>query len=201
MSKSLTFATRGSQLLAWCGGALMLLSAALITLDVLARNIFASTFFESFEISTYALAATVSFGMAYALSTKAHIRIEVLYILFPPSIRRALDIVAITALLAVSLFLTWFGFQTLADSWALGARSNSAMSVPLAVPQTFWVAGLAWFSVTCVVLAARTFVHLARGRTDAVEKEVGIASLAEEIAASTEPPLSGLPVSPAVERG
>jgi TRAP-type C4-dicarboxylate transport system permease small subunit len=187
MSKSLTFATRGSQLLAWCGGALMLVSAALISLDVLARNLFASTFFESFELSTYALAATVSFGMAYALSTKAHIRIEVLYILFPPSLRRALDILAIASLLGVSLFMTWFGFQTLADSWALGARSNSAMSVPLAVPQAIWVAGLAWFSVTCLVLAARTFVHLARGRTDAIEREVGVASLTEEIAASTEP--------------
>ena len=195
MSKGLTFATRGSQLLAWCGGALMLLSAALISLDVIARNIFASTFFESFELSTYALAATVSFGMAYALSTKAHIRIEVLYVLFPRSLRRALDILAIVSLLGVSLLMTWFGFQTLADSWALGARSNSAMSVPLAVPQAIWVAGLAWFSVTCAVLAARTFVHLARGRTDAVEKEVGVASLTEEIAASTEP----LP-SPLAER-
>jgi TRAP-type C4-dicarboxylate transport system permease small subunit len=199
MGKGLSFATRGSQLLAWCGGALMLLSAALITLDVFVRNLFASTFFESFELSTYALAATVSFGMAYALTTKAHIRIEVLYTLLPPPVRRALDVLAISSLLAVSLFLTWFGFQTVADSWALGARSNSAMSVPLAVPQAIWVAGLAWFCVTCVVLAARTFVHLARGQADAVEREVGIASLAEEIAASTELP-SHMKTSAVAER-
>jgi TRAP-type C4-dicarboxylate transport system permease small subunit len=186
MNKSPSFAARGSQWLAWVGGALMLVSAVLVSLDVIARNLFASTVFESFELSTYALAATVSFGFAFALTSKAHIRIEVLYILLPPPVRRALDLVAIIVLFAVTLALAWFGAQTAAESWSLGARSNSALSIPLAIPQGIWVAGLLWFCVATGLLAGRAVVNLARGHTDEIEQEVGIASLAEEIEASTE---------------
>lgn len=187
MSARPSLAARGSQWLAWIGGGLMLASAVLISLDVITRNLFASTFFESFELSTYALAATVSFGFAYALTSKAHIRIEVVYILLAPPIRRALDLLAILALFAVTLALGWFGAQTALESWSLGARSNSALSVPLAIPQGIWVAGLVWFCIATGLLALRAVVNLARGRSDLVEQEVGVASLAEEIEASTEP--------------
>jgi TRAP-type C4-dicarboxylate transport system permease small subunit len=193
-----SLAARGSQWLAWIGGGLMLVSAVLISLDVITRNLFASTFFESFELSTYALAATVSFGFAFALTSKAHIRIEVVYILLPLPIRRALDLLAILALLAVTLALAWFGAQTAAESWSLGARSNSALSVPLAIPQGVWVAGLVWFCLATGLLALRAVLNLARGRGDLVEQEVGVASLAEEIEASTEPRphLDGVAASP-----
>ncbi len=186
MSGPPAFTTRGSQWLAWIGGGLMLASAVLISLDVVARNLFASTFFESFEISTYALAATVSFGLAFALTTKAHVRIEALYIVAPARIRRVLDLLAILSLTAVALALAWFGAQTVAESFALGARSNSAMAVPLVIPQAIWLAGLVWFLIVTAWLAVRTIVLLASGRADAVEREVGIVSLEEEIEASTE---------------
>lgn len=201
MSRSSTLAARGSQFLAWIGGGLMLVSAVLISLDVIVRNLFASTIFESFELSTYALAATVSFGFAFALTSKAHIRIEVLYVLLPPPLRRALDLLAIVALFALALALAWFGAQTVEESWALGAHSNSALSVPLIVPQGIWLAGLVWFCFATGLLALRTLAHLAAGRTDAVEQEVGIASLEEEIEASTEAHQRGTTAPLAAERG
>jgi TRAP-type C4-dicarboxylate transport system permease small subunit len=182
-----SFAARGSQWLAWIGGALMLLSAVLISLDVVTRNLFASTFFESFELSTYTLAATVAFGFAYALTTKAHIRIEVVYVLLPAMLRRVLDIVAILALFALALGLAWFGAQTALESWSLGAHSNSALSVPLVIPQGVWVAGLVWFCIATGLLAFRALFNAVRGRAGLIEQEIGVASLAEEIEASTEP--------------
>jgi TRAP-type C4-dicarboxylate transport system permease small subunit len=182
-----SFAARGSQWLAWIGGALMLLSAVLISLDVVTRNLFASTFFESFELSTYTLAATVAFGFAYALTTKAHIRIEVVYVLLPGMLRRALDLVAILALFALAIGLAWFGAQTALESWSLGAHSNSALSVPLVIPQGVWVAGLVWFCIATGLLAFRALFNAVRGRPGLIEQEIGVASLAEEIEASTEP--------------
>lgn len=165
----------------------MLASAVLISLDVVARNLFASTFFESFELSTYALAAMVSFGFAFALTSKAHVRIEVVYILLPSALRRALDLVAIFALFAVAIAVAWFGTQTVLESWSLGARSNSALSMPLAMPQGIWAAGLIWFCLATGLLAFRAVINLARGRGDLVEEEIGVATLTQEIEASTEP--------------
>lgn len=187
MKSGASLVARGSQWLAWIGGALMLASAVLVSLDVVARNLFASTFFESFELSTYALAAMVSFGFAFALTSKAHVRIEVVYILLPSAVRRALDLVAIFALLVVTVALAWFGTQTVLESWSLGARSNSALSVPLAIPQGIWAAGLIWFCVASGWLAFRAVINIARGRGDLVEEEIGVATMAEEVEASTEP--------------
>ncbi len=164
----------------------MLLAAVLISLDVITRNLFTSTFFESFELSTYMLAATVSFGFAYALVSKAHIRIEVLYVLLPVVVRRALDVLTIFILFALAACFAWFGAQTALESWSLGARSNSALSVPLALPQGVWAAGLLWFCIAAGLLALRSLLNAVRGRTDLIEEEVGVASLAEEIEASTE---------------
>jgi TRAP-type C4-dicarboxylate transport system permease small subunit len=192
---------RGSQWLAWIGGGLMLLSAVLISLDVITRNLFASTFFESFELSTYALAATVSFGFAYALTSKAHIRIEVLYVLMPAPARRALDLLAILALFAMTVALAWFGGQTAMVSWSMGARSNSALSLPLAVPQGIWAVGLIWFCLAAGLLLLRALANAARGRGDLIEEEVGVASLAEEIEASTEPRQPPDAAAIAAERG
>lgn len=187
MKSGASLVARGSQWLAWIGGALMLASAVLVSLDVVARNLFASTFFESFELSTYALAAMVSFGFAFALTSKAHVRIEVVYILLPSAVRRALDLVAIFALLVVTVALAWFGTQTVLESWGLGARSNSALSVPLAIPQGIWAAGLIWFCLATGWLAFRAVINIARGRGDLVEEEIGVATMAEEVEASTEP--------------
>lgn len=171
--------------LAWAGGALMLLCAILVSLDVLTRKLLGSTFFESFELSTYAFAIMVSFGCAYALMTKAHIRIEVLYRLLPGLLQRILDIVSVLGLLICAVVLFWFAWVTFADSWVLGAKSNSPLGVPLVIPQGIWMVGFAWFAISCAVLFVLSLVNFVKGRHDKVETDVGIVTLEEEIDAST----------------
>ena len=72
-----------SRALASLGGAMLLVSAVLISLDVVFRAAFKLNLFESFELSTYAFAISTSLGMSYALVTRAHIRIELLYVKMP----------------------------------------------------------------------------------------------------------------------
>ena len=87
--------SRVSRWFAWGGGALILGSATLITLDVIFRNLVKSTYFESFELSGYAFAISTSFGLAYAFFSKAHIRIEVLYNFLPKKARAWFDVVSV----------------------------------------------------------------------------------------------------------
>lgn len=176
---------RISRIFAWLGGLLVLVAALLISLDVLTRNILGSTFFESFELGSYAFAACVALGMSYALTSKAHIRIEVVYSLFPRRFRVVLDVMAIMFLAVAASVLAWFAAQTVYDSYSIGAHSNTTLAVPLVLPQGLWLAGLGWFALTTVWLAASSLLHLSHGRPDLVLREIGVPALQEEILQSS----------------
>lgn len=174
-----------SRALAWLGGAMLLASAALISLDVVFRAAFKLNIFESFELSTYAFAISTSLGMSYALVTRAHIRIELLYLKVPMRGRAWLDVAACTGLATcVGVLLYWAG-QLVLSNWASGARSNSSLAIRLAWPQGLWLLGLAWFALLALLYAAVGLWQCLRGRHEAAHQRLGVASLKEEIDAST----------------
>jgi TRAP-type C4-dicarboxylate transport system permease small subunit len=173
-----------SKLFAWAGGAVLLCSAALISLDVVFRALFKATIFESFELSTYAFAIATAFGLAFALSTKAHIRIEVVYNALSLRLRAWLDVMSYAVLsLAAGVLLYWCAVTVFANAQA-GARSNSALSVPLAIPQGLWLAGLAWFALVAIICTVAGLWTLLRKGPQAATSLLGVASLQEEIEAS-----------------
>lgn len=177
-------AARVSRWLAWIGGAMLLLCAILVSLDVVFRAALKVTYFESFELSTYAFAIATAMGMSYALVSRAHIRIEVLYMMLRPAGRGWFDVIAyaVLALCAVVL-LYWCGHVVMAN-YDSGARSNSSLAVPLALPQGIWLVGLAWFALLAVLYTVHGLLLCLRGRAEEAHRRLGVASLEEEIEAS-----------------
>lgn len=174
-----------SRWLAWLGGAALLLSAGLIFLDVVFRALWKVTYFESFELSTYAFAIAVAMGMSYAMVTRAHIRIELLYVLLPEKWRSWLDAWCYIGLSVVSLVLLYWCSLTVLGNLQSGARSNSSLSIPLVWPQGIWLLGLAWLALLSTLYAVYGFISCLRGRTAEAAPLLGIASLQEEIAVGT----------------
>lgn len=170
-----------SRFLAWVAGALILASAVLVSVDVITRSIMRVTFLESFELSSYAFAAAVTLGLAYTLTSRTHIRIEVVYSLFRRPTRIALDLVAIFLLAFVAIALAWFAGQTVLFTFEMGARSNTSLGIPMVIPQGVWLAGLIWFALTAVWLAVRSVFHLLARRHNEVSREIGVLALHEEI--------------------
>jgi len=177
-------ASQVSRWLAWIGGALLLVCAVLVSLDVVFRALFKVTFFESFELSTYAFAIATALGMSYALATRAHIRIEVLYQTLGVRWRGWLDVFAYCVLaLCAGVLLYWCGHVVL-DNWNSGARSNSSLAVPLAIPQAIWLLGLAWFALLAALYAVYGLVKCLAGDPATAHQRLGVASLDDEIDAS-----------------
>lgn len=170
-----------SRVLAWIAGLLIVGAAALVSIDVVTRNLFGTTIVESFELSIYAFAIAVTFGMAFTLITKAHIRIEVVYSFFPERVRAILDVLAVVTLSIAALVLVWFTGTTVYDTVAIGARSNTSLGIPMIIPQGLWFAGWVWFALTSLWLTVRAIVHFSRGQLDLVRQEVGVVLLQEEI--------------------
>jgi TRAP-type C4-dicarboxylate transport system permease small subunit len=171
-----------SRYLAWLSGAILLFGCAgLITLDVILRFFLNRTVVESFEISGYAFAAAVALGMAYTVSCKSNIRIDLLANRLPLRARVMLDMVAHLAILVVAATIAWYALQTWLQSLKLDAKSISILQVPLVLPQGIWLLGLIWFALFAAVIAWHSARLLLRGELAAVQELIGPATLREEI--------------------
>jgi TRAP-type C4-dicarboxylate transport system permease small subunit len=178
--------SRISRILARAGGMLILLCAVLVSLDVAFRNSFRITIFESYELTSYAVAIAITFGFAWALVSKAHIRIEVIYNALPLKPRCYLDALAVGVLGVVAVILTYWGAEVAIDSFEMQSHSNSTLAIPMAFPQGLWALGLVWFAICSVVLFGVAVYGLWRRRYSDVQAIFGLASVEEEIDLSLE---------------
>jgi len=126
----------------WFGGALILLAAILIGIDVLMRKFLARSIGGADELAGYALAIGTTWGLGAALLDRAHIRIDSLYVNFPQKLRLALDVLAIVLFVTFFALIAWHGWGVVTQSWTAGSRSQSALETPTVIPQALWIAGL-----------------------------------------------------------
>ncbi len=175
------FIDRSAIWFARLGGMMVALIGVLITIDVISRNLFGRMAVNSLELSTYLFAAAIAFGMAYASTSGAHIRIDIVSSKMPPPIRRSLDFLAYLTLAALALFLFYFALKIAAQSYQRGVRSNSAIALPLIYPQLLWLVGLACFALTTVMMAGRYGFLLATGRTAEADRLSRLGSPEQEV--------------------
>jgi TRAP-type C4-dicarboxylate transport system permease small subunit len=165
----------------WFGGALVLLAAILIGIDVLLRKFFARSIGGADELAGYSLAIGTAWGLGATLIDRAHIRIDSLYVLFPQKLRLWLDVIALALFIAFFGLMTWHGLGVLAQSWTSGTRSQSALETPTVVPQLLWIAGLVGFLVIGLVLLAHALLLGARGDIRAMAQAISTRSAEEEV--------------------
>jgi TRAP-type C4-dicarboxylate transport system permease small subunit len=182
MQRLIVLATAVSRAGTWFGGALVVIAAVTVTVDVVLRAALSITIGGSDELSGYALAVASAFAFALALLDRAHVRIDTLYTLLPVRLAAALDLLAMAAMLALATFLAMQGWRVFAQSYSLGARALTQLNTPLSVPQGLWVAGLAWFAVVALLLMLRALLLLAQGDARGVQHLLGTKTAAEELA-------------------
>ncbi len=165
----------------WFGGALVLLAAVLIGIDVLMRKFLARSIGGADELAGYALAIGTAWGLGATLLDRAHIRIDSLYVLFPQKLRLVLDAVAILLLVGFFALTTWHGLGVVSQSWTSGSRSQSALETPTILPQALWIVGLAAFVVVGVLLLRQALRTALSGDLRATAKLISTRSAEEEV--------------------
>jgi TRAP-type C4-dicarboxylate transport system permease small subunit len=165
----------------WFGGALILLAAVLIGIDVLMRKFLTASIGGADELAGYALAIGTAWGLGAALIDRAHIRIDSLYVLFPRRLRLLLDLVALILFVAFFALMTWHGWGVVTQSWTSGSRSQSALETPTVIPQALWIVGLFGFAVVGVLLFFHALGMITRGDYAGAGRVIGTRSAEEEI--------------------
>ncbi|HVL57489.1 MAG TPA: TRAP transporter small permease [Burkholderiaceae bacterium] len=162
------------------GGALLLAAAVLVSFDVLARKFLNWSLGGADELSGYAFAIGTAWSFAFVVLERGNVRVDALYLRLPASARSWLDLAALAALATFAGLIVRWGGDVMARSVALAARSNSALAVPLAIPQSVWWAGYALFLATLIVLFARVALALAAGDHAAVARLAGARSATDD---------------------
>ena len=178
----LVFANRGSRAAALAGGGMILAAAVLVSIDVLLRKFANVTLGGADELSGYALAIGSTWSFAFVLLNRGNVRIDALYQHLPRPLAALCDIAAVTALLVFVSVVAWYGYGVMAQSWAVNAHSNSALAVPLAVPQGLWFAGYAWFVLCAVALLLRALLPFMVADWASVNALIGARSMEEDAA-------------------
>ena len=166
----------------WFGGALILLAAILIGIDVVMRKFFTDSIGGADELAGYALALGTAWSLGAALVDRAHIRIDSLYVLLPRRLRFLLDIAGLVLLVAFFGLVAWHGWNVVLQSWVSESRSQSALQTPTVIPQFIWFSGLVVFVVVGIVLLLHALVLASRGEHAAVAKAISTRSAEEEVA-------------------
>lgn len=170
------------------GGAAILLSAFMITIDVIARRVFGLSTWGADELSYYALAISTSWAFGYAMLVKAHIRIDLITSRLDRRLRSVCNVIALLAMGLFALAACRAILHDVERAWSRGATSITALETPLWIPQGLWLAGFMFFALTVFLLLVRVIVALVIERDyDIAERHGGAVSLDVEVssAAST----------------
>lgn len=165
----------------WISGGFLLLSAVLVGVEVLMRNIFQYSFGGVDEISSYIFAIGVSWSLAFTLLSRAHIRIDLFYGRMTPTWRAALDILSLACLLCVTALLFQQALDSTTTSFEIGARSNTPLGVTLWIPQSLWAAGLGFFGLVQIYLLGSITRLFIKNNMKQIADISGVKSLDEEI--------------------
>lgn len=170
-----------SRVLVWIGGGLILLSAFLVTFEVMLRKLFNVSIGGADELSGYAFGVATSLAFAYALFERAHIRVDALYGLFPFPLKLLASFLGMILLVGFAAIVGWTAWLLVADTLAFGSRSITPMRVPLAIPQIPWLIGWLFFVVAGFLVLLAALQRLLSGDAEGADRLIGVKSVDEQI--------------------
>ncbi len=177
---------RVGTLMGYVAGWGFLAISALITFDVLGRRFFGISTQATTELSGYALAFGMAWGLAHTLSMRAHVRIDVVVNLFPPRVRQWLHLTSLAFLGVLTGYLFYGAWTLVEESMLFNATDISVIRTPLAIPQGLWAAGIGVFFVLIIALFVEALLLVLAGRTGEAEALLTSRTYQEEVAEALE---------------
>lgn len=175
MKRLLSWLQRMNEGLAVAAGILLLTSVAVTLFDIIARR-FHMALGGTDELSGYAMAIATSWGISYALTSMAHVRIDLLRARCASRGQALFDTVAILSLAGVATVIAYRVWPVLAKTIKFNSTANTTLETPLWIPQTLWLAGWMWFAVSSIIIAISVLIYVATGKFEEVNNVAGMRS-------------------------
>jgi TRAP-type C4-dicarboxylate transport system permease small subunit len=133
--------------LAYFSGVVLLLASFFITVDVIGRRFLHFSSKATDEFGGYALLFGGMLALAFALTTGAHVRIDVLMPHLPRWARAFLNYATLVAMTAFASIIAFYVWKLTIESYLTDARAMSFLRTPLFVPQGALAVGFSLLAV------------------------------------------------------
>jgi TRAP-type C4-dicarboxylate transport system permease small subunit len=147
-----TLLDRISMGLAYVAGAILLAASFFITFDVIGRRFFHVSSQATDEFGGYALLCGGMLAVAFALTTGAHVRIDILMPHLPSWASALLGYAALAAMTAFASIIDFYVWKLTIESWTTDARAMSFLRTPLFLSQGVLAIGLGLLAVHGAVI-------------------------------------------------
>lgn len=136
-----------------------------LTLEILGRKFFATSFKGIDELGGFVLAISAAIGASYAMAQRNHTRVDVFLVRMPTRLQRSLNTLAMLAFAGFSSFAVWRGFSVLSETLEFGSTATN-LEQPLWVPQALWLVGLALLALISLLYAFHAVYLLVKQRPE-----------------------------------
>ena len=160
--------------------------ALFITADIVGRSVFGVSSTATVEITGYMLAGGIAWALAHTLARRAHIRVDVWVNRLPLRLRAWLHLLSLLLLGGFAGFCAWAAWGLVDESLLFDAHDNSALRVPLVLPQGLWAFGIIAFCAMIAVLLLESLLALLAGRPEELDRLLGSRTLEDETAEALE---------------
>jgi len=120
----------------------LLVMAVIVFYDVVMRYIFNSPTIWALEMSEYMLVFLTFIGAAEMQRQKANIKMNYLYVKFPPGMRRFVDLFTSLLMIIFSFLLLRASIKMTLTAYKYGSESNSLLGTPLFIPYSTVAIGM-----------------------------------------------------------
>ena len=172
---------RFERLAAFVFGFSFLFLAFAVAVETIMRKVFNKSLQGVDELGGYVLAAGAGLSFAVALTSRTHIRIDILHDAFPKSLRILLNMLALPAITACAAAAAYMAWLTLIDTIGYNATAQTPWATPLKYPQAAWFAALAVFLIFGLVETARLFALFFTWRFDEIDRRYGPRGAKDEL--------------------
>lgn len=149
-----------SKYIVYISGILLFACAFLTAVEVILRKFFLISLGGVDEVSSYILAITVSWSIAYVLFEKMHIRIDIFYHMLSKKLQNYLDLLSMLINFVFIAIITYYAFDVFSLSWEKGSLANTPLGTPLWIPQLLWFGGFAFFLLVITTLLYKSIENI-----------------------------------------
>ena len=171
MEKFVRLCDRLSQICGIIAGIAMLVSLALILIEIVIRSLFSATLYITEEYTGYLMVLVTFLALAYTLKERGHIRLVFLHTVLKGKAKIALDIYAFAVGLVLCAIITVTTTNFFWDSVVSHSRSMQISETYLAIPQFFMPFGSMVLTLQFAAELGRSILKLRSGSEEEHEIE------------------------------
>jgi TRAP-type C4-dicarboxylate transport system permease small subunit len=116
--------------MAWCAGLLIAAMMAVITVDVVVRNLGYQSSGHFFTFTEYALLLVPCLGAPWLVREKGHVYVEIVLMYLDARRQAALRLAIGLVCVAVCAALAWYGFDVTLRDYAAGEKDVRSLDMP-----------------------------------------------------------------------